>query len=197
VRPLALVVVCAALAGCKRPVARSTPAMRSSAMDLAAIAPTAVAGSLRGSPFRVVEAWYRVERAPGRERVDLILSEGHVGRLCGESVPELSRHVWVRFPRVTELAVGALRVDPPATTPISVHYEWADDGKWTGHGGGSAVVAVDEVAPGAIAGRAKICFDDPARSCVAGSFRARECRSELDLDGPRSGVRQREGAAPQ
>jgi hypothetical protein len=194
---LALVAACASLSACHREAPRRPPAMRSQAMDLAAVPPTVVSGSLRGQPFRTVEAWYRVVRMPGRERVDLIFSEGRATRLCGESSPELARHVWVRFPGVTRLAVGVQRVDPPAVSPFSVHYEWAEHDKWAGHGGGSAAIGVDAVTPGTIVGRAKICFGDATQSCVAGSFRAQECRNELDLDGPRSGVRQREGAPPQ
>ena len=188
------VAACVALGACREGAPPSRPpAMRSQAMDLAAVPPTPVAGSLRGRSFRTVEAWYRVVRMPGRERVDLIFSEGRAARLCGESVPELARHVWVRFPGVTQLAVGAVRVDPPAEAPMSLHYEWAEHDKWAGHGGGSAALSVDEVAPGAVAGRVKICFNDAAQSCVTGAFRAQECRNELDLDGPRAAVRQREG----
>jgi hypothetical protein len=187
-------VACASLAACHRPPPRRPPAMRSQAMDLSAVPPTPVAGSLRGEAFRTVEAWYRVVRMPGRERVDLIFSEGRAGRLCAESAPELARHVWVRFPGVTQLAPGAQRIDPPAQTPFSVHYEWAEHDKWAGHGGGSAAIAIESVSPGTLVGRAKICFGDATQSCVAGAFRAEECRSELDIDGPRSGIRQREGA---
>lgn len=198
-RPLALALAaaCASLTACHREAPRRPPAVRSQAMDLAAVPPTPVAGSLRGQAFRTVEAWYRVVRMPGRERVDLIFSEGRATRLCGESTPELARHVWVRFPGVTRLAVGEQRVDPPATSPFSVHYEWTEHEKWVGHGGGSAAIGVDAVTPGTITGRAKICFGDATQSCVTGSFRAQECRNELDLDSPRSGIRQREGAPPQ
>lgn len=194
-RPLAALLL--ALAACaKAPERPRPPAVLSAAMDLASVPPTAVAGSLRGRPFRTVEAWYRVSRLAGRERVDLIFSEGRAARLCGESTPELARHVWLRVPGVTQLAPGVLRVDPPAASPLSAHYEWAEDEKWRGHGGGAVALSVDEVSPGAVAGRVRVCFADAAQSCVAGSFRAQECRSELDLDGPRAGIRQREGAPP-
>lgn len=193
-RALAFVAACASLGGCHRAAERPRPpAVRSQDMEVAAIPPTPVAGSLRGRAFRTVEAWYRVVRMPGRERVDLIFSEGHAARLCGESLPELARHVWVRFPGITQLPVGVARVDPPAAAPFSVHYEWTEREKWRGHGGGSAAIAVEEVVRGTVVGRAKICFGDATQSCVAGSFRAQECRSELDIDGPRSGIRQREG----
>ena len=192
-RIFVLASLCAALGACHREARPRPPAMRSQAMNLAAVPPSPVAGALRGRPFRTVEAWYRVVRMPGRERIDLIFSEGHVARLCNESEPELARHVWLRFPGITQFAVGDLRVDPPAQSPFSVHYEWTEDDKWTGHGGGSAALAVEEVAPGAVVGRAKVCFGDATQSCVEGAFRARECRNELDLDGPRSGARQREG----
>ncbi len=196
-RTFILVALCLALGACTRGATRTKPpTMRSRDMNLAAVPPTALAGVLRGRAFHTVEAWYRVVRTPGRERIDVIFSEGRVARLCGESVPELSRHVWVRLPGITRFSVGTTRVDPPAETPLSVHYEWAENEKWTGHGGGSAVLTIDSVAPSVVAGRAKICFGDTTQSCVEGSFRARECRSELDLDGPRAGARQGEGAAP-
>jgi hypothetical protein len=169
------------------------PARRARDMDVDAIPAAPVHGTVHGEPFQLAEAWYRVVRFHGRERIDLILSEGHATRLCGESDPELARHVWLRFPGITRFAPGVARVDPPAQAPFSVHYEWTVDEKWRGHAGGSAVVALDTVEFDRVTGRVRVCFDDAAQSCVEGGFRASECRNELDVDGPRAGVRQREG----
>ena len=196
-RKVVLAVALAAIGGCKKDDSgHGPPRTRSQDMNVTAVPPGPVGGTLGGRAFQTVQAWYRVVRMPGRERVDLIFSEGRPTRLCGESEPELSREVWVRMPGITTLHTGVLRVDPPASTPISVHYEWTVDDKWRGHGGGSAMLSVDEVSVGAVAGRVHICFDDTAQSCVEGSFRASECRNELDLDGPRALVRQREGVPP-
>ena len=195
IRSLALLLALGA--GCqKEATTRHAPRVASQAMSAAAVPPGVVGGTLVGAPFHTVQAWYRVARMPGRERVDLIFSEGRPTRLCGESEPELSREVWVRVPGVTGLHPGELRVDPGASTPISVNYEWPVDEKWHGHGGGSALLSVDEVTVGAIGGRLHICFDDASQSCVEGTFRATECRNELDVDGPRALVRQREGVPP-
>lgn len=177
-----------ATSGCRHEAeTRRPPARRSEAMAVALIPPAPVAGRLAGQPFRLRTAWYRVQRRPGRERVDLVLSEGARTRLCSESAPDHARHVWLRFPGVTALRPGEQRLDPPSARPFSVHYERVVGARWRGHGGGSAVVAFDSVQPSAVAGRLEVCFGDAAQSCVAGSFHAAECWSELDLDSPVSG----------
>ncbi len=161
--------------------------MRANDMRVDAIPPPPVSGTVDGQPFHLRTAWYRIQRRMGRDRVDLILSEGGRARLCGESTPDRARHVWIRFPSVTALHTGVQRVDAPATNPFSIHFERILDGRWRGHSGGVGVVSVDTVERTTVTGRLRACFDDEGASCVSGTFRAEECQSELDLDSPISG----------
>ncbi|MEI8255001.1 MAG: hypothetical protein WCJ30_04950 [Deltaproteobacteria bacterium] len=191
-----MVLVLAPEVGCRwKPEVHQHLAVRSSDMQVAAIPPPSVGGSIDGQAFHLRTAWYRVERRAGRERVDLILSEGTRARLCGDSTPERAREVWLRFPGVTSLQAGVQRVDPPAATPFSIHYERIVDDRWRGHTGGAAVVSLDVVERTTISGRLRACFDDTSASCLSGTFRAEECQSELDLDSPISGGASR-GALP-
>lgn len=176
-----------ALAGCARPAPVRPPAIRSADMQVGAIPPTPVAGTLDGQRFTLREAWYRVVRKAGRERVDLILSEGRATRLCAESDPELSRHVYLRFLQWQRPVAGELRVDPERAGVFSAHYEVPDGRQWRGTAVASAVVVFDAPQGDTVDGRLELCFGDATQSCVKGSFRARECRSELDPDGARAG----------
>lgn len=199
------VTVFAALAahGCDHYEPGGPPAQTSAAMNVASIPTAGVSGTLGGQRFVLREAWYRVQRRAGRERIDLVLSEGRATRLCAESDPEGARHVWVRFPRWQRFSAGEYRIDPNSANPaMSVHYEAPREHAWEGRGVASAVVVIDEAAGDTVSGRIRACFGDATRSCVAGSFRAQECRSELDPDGPNAGnIRRREapdggGGAP-
>jgi formate-dependent nitrite reductase membrane component NrfD len=67
-------VACASLAACDRPPPRRPPAMRSQAMDLSAVPPTPVAGSLRGRglPHRRGLVPRRPHAGPGARRPHLL-----------------------------------------------------------------------------------------------------------------------------
>lgn len=184
----AVTLALALLVGCSREAPARPPAERSAEMQVASIPPTPVTGSLEGQRFTLRDAWYRVVRKAGRERLDLILSEGRVTRLCAESDPERSRHVFLRFPSWQRPVAGEYRVDPGAAGAVfSAHYEAPDERQWRGTLVASAVVVFDAPEGDTVDGRVEVCFGDATQSCVKGSFRARECRSELDPDGPRSG----------
>lgn len=156
------------------------------AMDLSAVPERAVAGTVDGVRFALREAWFRVERRKGRARVDVILSEGRATRLCATSEPEHARHVWLRLAGVTQLAPGDLRGAPSPDDTISAHWETRASGAWQGRAG-SVALRVETVSPALITGRVRACFGPGAEGCVEGSFQARACVTELDLDGPLAG----------
>ena len=81
--------VLVAVASCGHAQATRAPSERSSSMSVAEIPPSPVSGTLDGQRFAMHEAWYRVQRKAGRERIDIVISEGQHARLCAESVPEL------------------------------------------------------------------------------------------------------------
>lgn len=184
---IALLALCAVGFACSHPARPLPPSSRSSEMQVGLIPPTPVAGDLDGRRFVVRDAWYRVQRKAGRERIDLTLSEGRVTRLCAESDPEASRHVWLRFPQWQRFSAGEYRIDPGRTPVFTAHYEAPDGRPWKGTSEASAVLVLSPQEGDTVEGRIELCFADPTRSCVHGTFRARECRSELDPDGPSAG----------
>jgi hypothetical protein len=178
------------------PVATATPP---TAIDLETVPSAAVSGAVDGAPFTLREAWFRVERRAGRAGVDLILSEGRATRLCATSDPEDARHLWVRVADATSLTPGDLRGGPTAAGAVTAHWESRASGRWAGRVG-SVALRVESADRSAVTGRLRACFGPGAAGCVSGTFLARSCESELDLDGPLAGNTRRApedgGAAP-
>lgn len=193
-RPLlaaALLVACRADAPA---VSRVSPA----AIDLDAVPTAAVSGAVDGARFTLREAWFRVERREGRARVDLLLSEGRATRLCATSEPEDARHLWVRITDVTALTPGDLRGGPTTSGAVTAHWESRASGHWEGRPG-SVALRVEAADGAAVTGRLRACFGPGADGCVSGTFLARRCESELDLDGPLAGNTRRapeDGGSP-
>lgn len=182
----AALAVAVALAVACRHEAPPTPTVAAASMDLDTAPAAPASGAVDGSRFALREAWFRVERRAGRRRVDLILSEGRAARLCATSEPEDARHVLLRFPERTGLSPGDLRGDPRPDAPVSAHWEARVDHRWQGRAG-SVAVRIETATEGQVTGRVRACFGPGAEGCVAGSFQARLCVTELDLDGPLAG----------
>jgi len=175
-----------AVSGCQEGAsAPSVPLdVRSSDMRAADIPDEAVAGTLRGEAFEVVDVGFRPNRMVRRERFDLFLSDVEIDR-CGLPLATGGIRVWLRFPGTSNLEEGEFRIDPDTGEPaFSVSYEYLDDGQWRGVSGGAALVVVEALGRRSVRGRLHACFDDGLGSCVKGSFRARECIAELDVDDP-------------
>ncbi|MFO0644892.1 MAG: hypothetical protein U0326_01560 [Polyangiales bacterium] len=174
----------AVTASCQSPT--PTTNVGADTLDLGLTPAGAVSGELDGARFTLREAWFRVDRREPRARVDLILSEGRATRLCATSDPPHARHILVRVPRAQSLAVGTLRGAPGAETPVSANFETHASDHWVGRPG-SVAIAIDTSTPTLVTGRIRACFGPGAEGCVAGAFQARQCVTELDLDGPLTG----------
>lgn len=155
-------------------------------LDLATAPAGLVAGDVDGARFTLREAWFRVDRRESRARVDLVLSEGRATRLCANSDPPRARHVLVRFPGAQGFTVGVQRGAPGATSPVTASFESHASGRWNGRPGAVAIEVLTATAT-QITGRMRACFGPGSEGCVAGSFQARLCVTELDVDGPLSG----------
>lgn len=167
--------------GCGADAAPAEPlTIRSEEMQAADVSDGPVTGTIAGEEFVTVDARFRVERYPGRERVDLIFYSDQRTD-CGLPIARDTGAVFLRFDGVTELSTGELRVDPGDEDPaFSVHYERKAEREFSGVIGGAALLSLDEVRPTAILGRVRVCFDDGGGSCVMGRFEAIECRSAVD-----------------
>ena len=157
--------------------------VRSEELDARSIPDGDVAGELRGASFTSVDARFRVERAEGRQRVDLYFADAAIER-CGLPIIREQPLVWLRVPKTIELAPGEMRVDVGASEPFSVHYQIPADEGWGSVGGGAALLVIESFGAEAIDGRLHACFDDGEQSCVRGHFHATPCVSELDVDDP-------------
>jgi len=172
-----------------KPQASGPPATRLDGMSLADV-PGTVSGSLSGSDFTVVEARYRVETFPGRERVDLLLSDTPLRR-CGLPIVRQGRIAWLRFMGTTTLPTGEARLSTDDQSPaFSIHYEDEADGDrvYVGRDGGDALVSFGEPELGRVAGKVFACFGDGQGSCIKGSFVATPCFSRVDGRTVREGV---------
>lgn len=179
------------VSSCREPAHHDgAPHERAASMHAGSLATAPVAGHLAGTPFRMRAAWYRVVRRSGHERVDLFISEGRSGRLCGRPTASEARQVLVRATGVRALPTGEVRVTA-ATPTMQVSYEVPEEHGYEGVGGGEALVVFDAAEGTAVLGRLRACFPDAHKSCVEGTFRAEECRDELDFDGPRGGGQRR------
>lgn len=172
-------------AGCHESAPVRRPVRETSAsMNPATLPATPVHGTVAGRPFTLRTAWMRVVRRVGQERVDLVLSEGRPGRLCGQPTPRDARQIVVRFTGVTALPAETVRIDV-STPRREVFGEAPGAHGIEGLGSGSALVVVERSSPAEAAGRLRVCLPDAHQSCVDGSFRAEVCWDELNLDGPR------------
>ena len=190
-RALVALLASVALLACGEPApASGPPSTELSAMSVDAIPATPVSGTLAGKDFTVVEARYRVENFPGRERVDLLLSDTPLRR-CGLPIVREGRIAWLRFGGVTSLPTGEARLSADAEdAPFSIHYEdpSAEGRTYAGRDGGDAVVSLGEGELGRIPGKVFVCFGDGQGSCIKGSFVATPCFSRVDGRAIREGV---------
>jgi hypothetical protein len=155
-------------------------------MDLS-VAPSApVSGAVDDAPFTLRDAWFRVEQRPGRERVDLVFSEGRATRLCATSEPEDARHLWVRLAGTALPSIGEFQATPSRDGAVSAHWEARTRGRWQGRPG-ALRMRLDTVTEDLAVGVLRACFGPGDQGCVAGSFQARRCVTELDPEGPLAG----------
>jgi len=175
--------VLALLLGCNQPPRTTHVSLveKAATHTLAQIPAQAVGGKLRGAPFSGSDARVRVVTMPGRERVDLLLSDIPIPR-CGLPLATRGRRVWVRLPGQPKLDGSPLRAELGETKLLSTHYEALVDGQWLGHEGGAVLLSLRATGFGKYGGALWTCFDDAQESCVSGRFNASECRSELDVD---------------
>lgn len=194
---LALAFLALAALSCREaPPSRGPLRETAASMRAAQIPEAPLRGTLADRPFALQTAWLRVVRRARVQRVDLVLSEGRPSRLCGAPTPSDARQLVLRLRGVTALPAGELRVD--GRDPLrEVFAESPGEHAVEGLGSGNALLVIEQTAPDETSGRLRACFPDVHRSCVAGSFRARVCWDELDLDGPR-GARDRapDGGTP-
>lgn len=143
-----------------------------------------VTGELRGRRFVARDVRLHVVEVPGREQVDLIVSDRPLDAcgVPGQPPHDRSRRVWLRAEGRTRLEAGELRIEPGRRGPVSAHYEVFEGGRWLGSGTAAALLVTDEASGGALRGRLHACFDDGAASCVRGRFVAAPCRSAIDLN---------------
>jgi hypothetical protein len=179
-------------AACSEPerAYQGAPAVRLDAMNLGAVSSSPVTGTVAGQDFTVVEARYRIDTFPGRERVDLLLSSAPIRR-CGVPVVRDGNMVWLRFEGVTELPQQEQRVSADSAEPaFGLHYEilGETERRYEGRQGGDALVTFGTPELGHIAGKIFACFGDGLDSCVKGSFVATPCFSRIDGRTVREGV---------
>ena len=143
----------------------------------AAIPAAPISGQILGEPFSLVSARYYVDRRPGRERVDVVLSSapGATGCAAARSSPHAS--LWLR--RWGAQAIGAeqVRVTDDTEATWELHFERRVGGRWVGSHGVQALLELSE--PGddrRLRGALSACFAGPEASCVSGSFTATACR---------------------
>lgn len=137
-------------------------------------------GRLAGEAFRTEDARTRIERFPGRERIDLWLAETQFEH-CGLMGRDSGRRVYIRIPGTNDLPEEPLRIDPDMEDPpMSVNYDVPDGRQWRGVARAAAVLQIDSADAEAVVGRIQACFDDGQGSCISGRFRAVPCRSPVD-----------------
>lgn len=146
-----------------------------------AIPATPVRGTLHGEPFVARDGRYRIDRRPGYERLDLLLSDAEAGLPCGELRPEAPRRIWLRRPGAEPPETKPIRIRPTPDRGWQAHYQLRRDDRWVGVGDGSALLALNAPDGGTtLRGSLSVCFADETSSCAAGSFVAHYCPAELD-----------------
>ncbi len=184
------------LAGCEvEPRSENLPlAARAAGKRLEDIADGAITGKLGETAFRAADVKVRVETMAGRERVDILVSADRLAH-CGLPSANKAARVWVRWKGTVPTDGTPQRLEAGQHSPMSVHYEVYEEGRWVAHSGGAAVVTLTKNF-GGYAGRLWICFDDGHESCVTGSFTGTACRSELDVDDSVWGAGRAESQTP-
>jgi hypothetical protein len=137
-----------------------------------------VRGTVGGEPFEAKRAYYRIYRQRDREHLDImLLSEP------GDCDDVDSPSVWIRFAEPNEPARGELRRGARDDAPWSVHYQVKRQGRWLGHAGAAALLAIDNVKGGSfVDGDVSACFADASRSCIDGHFHADRCLDPVSPD---------------
>ena len=137
-----------------------------------------VRGTVGGEDFEAKRAFYRMYRQRDREHLDImLLSEP------GDCEDIGSPSVWIRFAEPKEPAPGELRREARDDAAWSVHYQLERQGRWTGHAGAAALLAISGVKSGSfVEGDVSACFADASRSCIAGHFHADRCLDPVSPD---------------
>ncbi|MBW2525058.1 MAG: hypothetical protein JRI23_12825 [Deltaproteobacteria bacterium] len=147
----------------------------------AAIPAEPVQGEVGSAPFVVRDARFRIDRRPGHEKVDILLSDAKSDHPCGALTPAEPTRVWLRRRGAGPLASGEIRIPLGADDGWSAHYQLRRDGRWKGSGHAAALLQLDVPDAGfTLQGKLSVCFADADRSCVAGTFRAHQCPDVLD-----------------
>lgn len=193
---VALVAALGLLAACRAvPKSENHPlAVRAASKRLEDVPRGRVSGKIADSPFRAADVKVRVETMEGRERVDLIVSTARLDH-CGLPRATHDTRVWVRWKGTAPFDGTPVRLEAGQHGRMSVNYEVYEDEQWVSHSGGAALVSIHKVF-GGYEGRLWICFDDGRDSCVTGTFRGVECRSELDVDDSVWGAGRAESETP-
>jgi hypothetical protein len=152
------------------------------AHDSAAAIPTSpIEGKLRGQPFVVRDARYRVDRRPGHEHVDILLSDGEAKGPCGDLEPAEPPRIWLRRQGAAPLASQEIRIAQGQAAGWEAHYQLRQNGRWVAAGDGAAWLRLDVPDAGfTVRGALSVCFADGAGSCAAGAFVAHACPTEID-----------------
>lgn len=180
----ALVVAALALVACRDERRLAAPSLVEPPVTAAQSIPEGpVSGRVHGVPFTTRDARYVVDRRVAYAHTDILLSSGSAESPCAPVVPAQSTSIWLRLDGPGRIATGDVRTGPGQVGEWQVHYQVYDgDGEaWSGVGGGSALVSLQEPGPdGRLSGGIAVCFPDEAKSCVSGSFDAVSCPPSID-----------------
>lgn len=151
------------------------------AHDTAAAIPNQpLAGALRSRPFAARDARYRVDRRPGHEKLDILLSDATAEHPCGDLHPAEPARIWLRRPGAEPAGSVEVRIDAEGEGEWTAHYQLRQEGRWVGNGRAGAVLRLDIPDGGySLTGALSVCFADGAESCAAGTFTAHRCPSEV------------------
>ncbi len=179
--------VCSCLIGCDQDDGEGRVGDPEPEFDkVAGIPVSKVSGTLATQRFELKDARFKIDRRAGYERIDLELSGSAAKEKCGALEDSGSPAVWIRFPGVSKLEPGELRRQPGKPASFEVHMKVRRDGQWFGNGDSAALLVVEIFEPGvALNGVLSVCFGDPDKSCVSGTFVAASCPDMLDVP-PRS-----------
>jgi len=148
---------------------------------VAAIASTEVQGRVRSAPFVARDARYLVDRRPGREHIDILLSDAKAQEACGPLSPAEPPRIWLRYAAAGPLPASELTISPGAPSAWEVHYQLRSEGRWVSSREAAAIGKVVLADAGrTLTGALSVCFADGLQSCVSGSFVAIDCPSEID-----------------
>ncbi len=185
--PLLMVVPAMATVACGRPGSDPGGGTLRPEYDTAGRIPmTPLAGRVGGKPFEMKGAHVVLDRRPGHEGFDVLMSESAEAGVCGSWKHHEAASVWLRFTGQTTLSQGELRRTPKEPSAFEAHVQYHEDGAWHGSSTSAALLVVEGCDPtAACTGVLSVCFADEHRSCVSGLFSALACSDPLD-DPPRS-----------